>query len=125
YWLAEHHLPDSAQTAPEVVLPYLAGHTRRISVGAGGILLRYYRPIKVAETFRVLEALYPGRIDLGLCRGHGLVHAHVASALAENGSYDISPEQYRAKVEETLALLGDGLPSDHPLHQACVWPPGP
>src|SRR3712207_9341414 len=72
YWLAEHHnLPSIASSAPEVMIGHVAGVTERIRVGAGGILLPNHAPLKVAETFRVLAALHPGRIDLGIGRPPG------------------------------------------------------
>jgi hypothetical protein len=64
YWLAEHHnLPSIASSAPEIMIGHAANITERIRVGAGGIMLPNHAPLKVAETFRVLEALHPGRID--------------------------------------------------------------
>jgi luciferase family oxidoreductase group 1 len=68
-WLGEHHSPGIAHASPEVLLPVIAGLTDRIRVGTGGILLGRYSAQKVAETFRLLHALYPGRIDLGIARG--------------------------------------------------------
>src|SRR4028118_509573 len=72
YWLAEHHnLPSIASSTPEVMIGHVANVTERIRVGAGGIMLPNPAPLKVAETFRVLEALHPGRIDLGIGRAPG------------------------------------------------------
>jgi luciferase family oxidoreductase group 1 len=72
YWLAEHHnLPSIASSAPEIMIGHVAGVTKRIRVGAGGIMLPNHAPLKVAETFQVLEALHPGRIDLGIGRAPG------------------------------------------------------
>jgi len=72
YWLAEHHgTPMLACTAPEVLIGPVARETRRIRVGSGGIMLPHYSPLKVAETFAMLSALAPGRIDLGLGRAAG------------------------------------------------------
>jgi luciferase family oxidoreductase group 1 len=69
YWAAEHHAaPSHAGPAPELVVAAVAAVTTRIRVGSGGVLLPYYSPLKVAETFRVLHALHPGRIDLGVGR---------------------------------------------------------
>src|SRR5215207_8282043 len=67
YWLAEHHnLPSVASSTPEVMIGHVASETERIRVGAGGIMLPNHAPLKVAETFRVLEALHPERVDLGI-----------------------------------------------------------
>ena len=69
YWLAEHHnLPTIASSAPEIMIGHVANVTERIRVGAGGIMLPNHAPLKVAETFRVLEALHPERVDLGIGR---------------------------------------------------------
>src|SRR5260370_38028984 len=67
YWVAEHHASAGlAGTAPEILVARLAACTSALRVGSGGLMLSHYSPLKVAETFRVLEALYPGRIDLGI-----------------------------------------------------------
>jgi luciferase family oxidoreductase group 1 len=72
YWLAEHHgSPGLAGTAPEVLAARVAAATSTMRVGAGGILLSHYSPLKVAETFQVLAALFPGRVDLGIGRADG------------------------------------------------------
>jgi luciferase family oxidoreductase group 1 len=72
YWLAEHHnLPSIASSAPEIMIGHVANVTERIRVGAGGIMLPNHAPLKVAETFQVLEALHPERIDLGIGRAPG------------------------------------------------------
>jgi luciferase family oxidoreductase group 1 len=69
YWLAEHHAFDVAHGSPEMLVPVLAGVTRKMRVGIAGVLLRLYSPYKVAENFRLLHTIYPGRIDLGIARG--------------------------------------------------------
>src|SRR5258708_30223674 len=72
YWLAEHHSSQGlAGTVPEILVARLAAETRRIRVGSGGVMLSHYAPLKIAETFRMLETLYPGRIDLGIGRAPG------------------------------------------------------
>ncbi|MFA7639180.1 MAG: MsnO8 family LLM class oxidoreductase, partial [Parvibaculum sp.] len=72
YWLAEHHNTSSfAGSAPEVLIAAVAAATNHIRVGSGGVMLPHYSPLKVAECFRVLETLYPGRIDLGVGRAPG------------------------------------------------------
>src|SRR3989442_7249647 len=72
YWLAEHHsTPGLAGSSPEVLIGQVAARTNRIRVGAGGVMLQHYSPLKVAANFRVLEALFPGRIDLGIVRAPG------------------------------------------------------
>ena len=72
YWLAEHHsLPNFAGTSPEVLIGQVAARTKTIRVGSGGVMLPHYSSFKVAENFRMLESLYPGRIDLGIGRAPG------------------------------------------------------
>src|SRR5580693_6411445 len=72
YWLAEHHSSEGlAGTAPEVLIARVAAATSAMRVGSGGVMLSHYSALKVAENFRVLEALFPGRIDLGLGRAPG------------------------------------------------------
>ncbi|MFD2333654.1 MsnO8 family LLM class oxidoreductase [Cohnella sp. GCM10020058] len=84
YWLAEHHgLGGLACSTPEVMLGMIGAMTSRIRLGAGAILLPYYKPYKVAETFRLLAALFPGRIDLGVARSPG-GPAEISMALSDN-----------------------------------------
>lgn len=72
YWLAEHHsMPGIASSATSVVIGYVAGGTKRIRVGSGGVMLPNHSPLVIAEQFGTLESLYPGRIDLGLGRAPG------------------------------------------------------
>src|ERR1041385_4220503 len=72
YWLAEHHSsPGLAGGAPEIMVAGVAGETSRIRVGSGGVMLSHYSALKVAEQFRMLETLFPGRIDLGIGRAPG------------------------------------------------------
>ena len=87
YWVAEHHTDDAAQSSPEVLLPLLASRTSQMRIGAAAILLRYYAPLKVAEVFLALEALFPGRIELGVARGPGVTSKENAVALVD-GSED-------------------------------------
>src|ERR1700733_5256030 len=72
YWIAEHHsIVTLASPAPEVLIARIGAETARIRIGSGGILLPHYSPLKVAEVFRMLHAMYPGRIDLGIGRAPG------------------------------------------------------
>jgi luciferase family oxidoreductase group 1 len=72
YWLAEHHnMPGIASAAPEILISVIARETTRLRVGSGGVMLPNHPPLKVVEWFRTLEALYPGRIDLGIGRAPG------------------------------------------------------
>jgi luciferase family oxidoreductase group 1 len=119
YWLAEHHaMAGLADASPEVLLARLTAETQRIRLGTGGIMLPHYAPFKVAETFRMLEVLAPGRIDLGLGRapgGTGLVSAALESrdALA-----------FPAQIEDTIDFLDRTVPADHPLSRLTAMPSG-
>ena len=99
YWLAEHHnIPSVASTAPEIMIGHVASVTERIRVGAGGIMLPNHAPLRIAEEFRVLEALHPGRIDLGLGRAPG---SDQATAFALRRSKE------RLLVDDFPELLGE------------------
>lgn len=102
YWLAEHHNgAANIGTAPEILAAAIAAVTHRIRVGTAGVLLSHYAPLKVAEQFRVLEALAPGRIDLGLGRSPGGSDA-AAVALGRQGQ-----ATFDADVETLLDFLRD------------------
>ena len=104
YWIAEHHnTPSLAATAPEVVVAAVAAATSSIRVGSGGVLLPYYSPLKVAEVFRSLEALFPRRIDLGIGRAAGTDPAAEAALLASGGAS--GEERFAEHLAEVLALL--------------------
>ncbi len=108
YWLAEHHATASlAGPAPEILVTRIAGETENIRVGTGGVMLSHYSPLKVAETFRVLEALYPGRIDLGIGRAPGSDQV-TAAALAYGSA--IGVEYFPARVADMMAFLTDTPP---------------
>ncbi|MDB5988153.1 MAG: class flavin-dependent oxidoreductase [Nevskia sp.] len=105
FWIAEHHTDDAAQSCPEVLLPMLASQTKSLRIGAGGILLQYYSPLKVAELFLALEALFPGRMDLGICRGPGVTSPKVAAALVSGHDDELSGENFEQKLGELVELL--------------------
>ena len=115
YWLAEHHAsPGLAGCAPEALIGPVALATQRIRVGSGGVMLPHYSPFKVAETFRMLAALAPGRIDLGLGRAPGS-DQRTAYALQRDRSRRMPMDDFPNNLAELLAYLGDGLPADHPF----------
>lgn len=123
YWLAEHH--DStglACAAPEVLIPQLAANTQRIRVGSGGVMLSHYSPLKVAEVFRTLETLYPGRIDLGIGRAPGSSQ-HVSRAMAV-GPGSLSIEHYPNQVADLMGYLANNLPEGHPFQGVRAQPLG-
>src|SRR6202043_2435112 len=98
FWLAEHHnMPGIASAATAVVIGYIAGGTRTIRVGSGGVMLPNHSPLVIAEQFGTLESLYPGRIDLGLGRAPGS-DQRTAQALRRNLSSD--PDEFPRDVQE-------------------------
>jgi luciferase family oxidoreductase group 1 len=105
YWLAEHHgMPGIASAATSILIAYVAGGTKTIRVGAGGIMLPNHSPLVIAEQFATLEALFPGRIDLGLGRAPGSDQA-TARALRRNLSSD--PDEFPRDVVELMDFLSD------------------
>jgi luciferase family oxidoreductase group 1 len=136
YWLAEHHsTPGLAGAAPEILIAEVANRTRHIRVGSGGVMLTHYSPLKVAEQFRLLETLHPGRIDLGLGRAPGS-DGRTALALRRGapapagapvpdpwGEAEIAgfPDQIR----DLIGFLGDDLPPDHRFATVRAMPAGP
>ena len=121
YWLAEHHnLPIIASSAPEVMIGHVANVTERIRIGAGGIMLPNHAPLKVAETFQVLEALHPGRIDLGIGRAPG-TDPVTATALRRSRNR-LEAEDFPQQFAELLAFSGDGFPKDHPFLSVIAMP---
>ena len=108
YWVAEHHASDTlASSSPEILITRLAAETRRMRIGSGGVMLSHYSPYKVAENFRLLEVLYPGRIDLGVGRAPGS-DGLTAAALAYGNPLGI--EYYPAKVKDLLAFVSGREP---------------
>ena len=108
YWVAEHHASDTlASSSPEILVTHLAAATRRMRIGSGGVMLSHYSPYKVAENFRLLEVLYPGRIDLGVGRAPGS-DGLTAAALAYGNPLGI--EYYPAKVKDMLAFVSGREP---------------
>lgn len=123
YWLAEHHSSDSfAGAAPEVLLARIAAETTRMRVGTGGVMLTHYSPFKVAETFRMLETLYPGRIDLGIGRAPGS-DQRTTMALRYAGEM-IDPSHYPRMVADLMDFVGEGVAADHPFASVRAMPSG-
>lgn len=108
YWVAEHHASDTlASSSPEILITRLAAETSRMRIGSGGVMLSHYSPFKVAENFRLLEVLYPGRIDLGVGRAPGS-DGLTAAALAYGNPLGI--EYYPAKVKDLIAFVNGREP---------------
>ncbi len=120
YWLAEHHNSGAhAGSAPEMLVAAIAATTRRIRIGTAGVMLPHYSPLKVAEQFRVAEAIAPGRIDLGLGRAPG---SDGRTAFALNPRANEAAEQFPALVRDLLGWLGEGLPEGHPFRSVTASP---
>ena len=124
YWCAEHHNSDSqAGTAPEILIAAIAATTHAIRIGSAGVMLPHYSALKVAEQFRVLDAIAPGRIDLGLGRAPG---SDGRTAYALNPRADTAAEQFPASVRDLLAwIAGEPLIEGHPFRDIRAQPSGP
>jgi luciferase family oxidoreductase group 1 len=124
FWVSEHHNhPAIVGTAPEVLMAAIAVTTNRIRIGSAGIMLPHYSALKVAEQFRVLEALAPGRIDMGLGRAPG---SDRLTAYALNPRADSAADHFPAQIRDLLAWVADEpLPDAHPFRQVRAHPTGP
>ena len=124
YWLAEHHNSASqAGTAPEVLMAAIAATTSRIRVGSAGVMLPHYASLKVAEIFRVLEAIAPGRIDMGFGRAPG---SDGRTAFALNPQAATAADHFPAQIRDVLAWVrGEPLPANHPFRDITAQPAGP
>ncbi len=119
YWLAEHHaMRGLADPAPEILLARIAAETTSMRVGTGGVLLPHYAALKVAEQFRMLEALAPGRIDLGIGRAPG--GSQRVSMALESAEIRDFPRQ----VLDLLGFLDGALPEQHPFAKLIAMPSG-
>jgi len=119
YWVAEHHnLPSIASTAPEIMIGQIAAATERIRVGAGGVMLPNHAPLMVAERFKVLEALFPGRIDLGLGRAPG---TDPVTSYALRRRHDMA-DDFLERLQELLLFESKGFPDDHPFRTIRAMP---
>ncbi len=133
YWVAEHHNTSSfAGSAPEIMIGAIAAATQTIRVGSGGVMLPHYSSLKVAEVFRVLESLYPGRIDLGLGRAPG--SDLKTSRALQPGPKAYGIDAFPQQIELLIQFLEDaqgredtqgGFASDHPYKGIQSTPTGP
>src|SRR3569833_3578100 len=121
YWVAEHHnMPSIASSAPEIMIGQIAAATRRLRVGSGGVLLPNHAPLMVAERFKVLEALYPGRIDLGLGRAPG---TDPATSYALRRRQGVSEEDdFLDRINELMLFETRGFPAGHPFAKVQAMP---
>jgi luciferase family oxidoreductase group 1 len=119
YWVAEHHnLPSVASSAPEIMIGQIAAVTSRIRVGSGGVMLPNHAPLVVAERFKVLEALFPGRIDLGIGRAPGTdpVTSFALRRRADNA------DDFLERFQELILFEQRGFPQGHPFASVYAMP---
>jgi len=123
FWVSEHHNhPAIVGTAPEILLAAMAATTKRIRLGSAGVMLPHYSALKVAEQFRVLDAIAPGRIDLGVGRAPG---GDFRSALALNPRADTAVDQFPAQIQDLMSwLTGQPMPPGHPFQGVMAHPAG-
>ena len=123
YWVSEHHNSASiVGTAPEILMAAIAATTTRIRIGSAGVMLPHYAALKVAEQFRVLEAIAPGRIDLGVGRAPGSDRLTAMALNPDPHAADNFPRQIQ---EMDLWLRGEPLPEGHPFRAIHAHPMGP
>jgi len=124
YWVSEHHNSGSiVGTAPEILMAAIAATTPRIRVGSAGVMLPHYSALKVAEQFRVLEAIAPGRIDLGIGRAPG---SDQMTSYALNPNPQNVHDQFPRQVQELQHWVsGTPLPEGHPFSKVIAQPTGP
>jgi luciferase family oxidoreductase group 1 len=121
YWLAEHHnLASIASSAPEIMIGQVAAATRHIRVGSGGVMLVNHAPLMVAERFKVLEALFPGRIDLGLGRAPGT--DPVTSYALRRRQDPREGDEFLERFQELILLERNGFPEGHPFRNVHAVP---
>jgi len=123
YWVAEHHnLPAIASSAPEIMIGQIAAVTGRIRVGAGGVMLPNHAPLMVAERFKVLEALFPGRIDLGLGRAPGTDPVTSYALRHRQGLNENEDDDFLQRFQELLLFEQKGFPEGHPFRNIRAMP---
>lgn len=121
YWFAEHHnAPWQASSAPELLIAHVAAATSTLRIGSGGVMLPNHSPLKVVENFRTLEALHPGRIDLGIGRAPG---TDGLTALALRRSHQaLTADDFPAQMGELLAFFTASFPPDHAFNRITPIP---
>jgi luciferase family oxidoreductase group 1 len=121
YWVAEHHnIPSIASSAPDIMVGQIAGATERIRVGSGGVMLPNHAPLVVAERYKVLEGLFPGRIDLGLGRAPGT--DPVTSYALRRRQDDPAADDFLDRFQELLLFEQGGFPEGHPFRNVRAMP---
>lgn len=122
YWVAEHHsMPGVASSSPAVILAHIAAHTERIRLGSGGVMLPNHAPLVIAEQFGTLEAMAPGRVDLGLGRAPGTDGA-TAAALRRSERLGEGADDFPQQLSELVRFLDDDFPDGHPYRRIHAVP---
>jgi len=121
YWVAEHHnLSSVASSAPDIMIGQIAALTSRIRVGSGGVMLPNHAPLTVAERFKVLEALFPGRIDLGLGRAPG---TDPITSIALRRRQEVrEDDDFLERFQELMLIESRGFPEGHPFRSVRAMP---
>jgi luciferase family oxidoreductase group 1 len=123
YWVAEHHnLPSIASSAPEIMIGQIAAVTTRMRIGSGGVMLPNHAPLMVAERFKVLEALFPGRIDLGLGRAPGTDPVTSYALRRRHGLNENEDDDFLQRFQELLLFESKGFPEGHPFRSIRAMP---
>jgi luciferase family oxidoreductase group 1 len=128
FWMSEHHSMDLlACTAPEIMLARIGAETTRIRLGSGGVMLPHYTALKVAETFHTLDALYPGRIDLGIGRAPagGPLEATALRRYRHAPDNALQVDDFPDQLSELIAFLNHDFPESHPFSSIRVSPDAP
>jgi luciferase family oxidoreductase group 1 len=121
YWVAEHHnLPSIASSAPEIMIGQIAAVTQHMRIGSGGVMLPNHAPLMVAERFKILEALFPGRIDLGIGRAPG--SDQITSIALRRRQQNNTDDDFLERFQELLLFAQDGFPEGHPFRQVHAMP---
>ncbi|MGA9320597.1 MAG: MsnO8 family LLM class oxidoreductase, partial [Xanthobacteraceae bacterium] len=121
YWLAEHHnLASIASSAPDIMIGQIAAATTHLRVGSGGVMLVNHAPLMVAERFKVLEALFPGRIDLGLGRAPGT--DPVTSYALRRRQDAREGDDFLERFQELILMERGGFPPEHPFRNVHAVP---
>jgi len=121
YWVAEHHnLPNIASSAPDIMIGQIAAVTQHMRVGSGGVMLPNHAPLQVAERYKVLEGLFPGRIDLGIGRAPGT--DPVTSYALRRRQDDPAGDDFLERFQELLLFEQQGFPENHPFRRVVAMP---
>ncbi|MEH7418658.1 LLM class flavin-dependent oxidoreductase [Neobacillus drentensis] len=120
FWVAEHHNTNGiAGSSPEILISHIASNTEKICVGSGGVLLPQYAPYKIAENFKLLEALFPNRIDVGIGRSPG---GSTTTRLALTDGLRKSLNEFPRQLKDLQGFLHNQLPVDHPFYDVQALP---